>query len=525
LSAPGGSGRRSASASARSLYQRCADPAYRRIRAACRPADCRVPQRACRGRSQAARLGQRRRLVAIDDLADITYRYDEPAQKIFFTVGDKLRASKKYDASGRSAGAIPARSDFGGVLNYNLFTATSGVFDPSANVFQGVSLTLDGRAFSPYGTLSQSAILRRSLDQPTEALRLDTTFAYSDQDTLTTYRAGDTITGGLAWTRPIRIGGLQVQRNFAVRPDLITLPLPSVAGTAAVPSTVDVYVNNMKTFSQDIGTGPYQIANLPVVTGAGVARVVLRDSSGHETVTSQPFYASPSLLAPGVWDFSVEAGLPRRSYGTAFDTYVADPVASASLRRGIFDWLTVESHAEGGARLVNGGAAGVMRLGTAGVVSAAGATSYQTGSNGFQTYVSYETLLLGMRINASSQRTFGHYEDLASVTAQYQPAGGISPQGILALFQRLRLLRSSAPAYGRIRIRPGSSIASPSACPFLLTANRAWARASSMSLAPRAPAPRSSARLGRAGCLSTPRSSRPRSPIMETREIPAFSPA
>ena len=61
------------------------------------------------------------------------------------------------------------------------------------------------------------------------------------------YRAGDTISGRtLAWTRPIRLGGLQVQRNFALRPDLVTLPLPSYSGSAAVPSTVDVYVNNIK---------------------------------------------------------------------------------------------------------------------------------------------------------------------------------------------------------------------------------------------------------------------------------------
>jgi outer membrane usher protein len=41
-----------------------------------------------------------------------------------------------------------------------------------------------------------------------------------------TYRAGDTINGGLAWTRPIRIGGLQAQRNFGLRRFVITPPLP-----------------------------------------------------------------------------------------------------------------------------------------------------------------------------------------------------------------------------------------------------------------------------------------------------------
>ena len=147
--------------------------------------------------------------------------------------------------------------------------------------------------------------MRTSSDNQAEALRLNTTFAYSDEQSLITYRAGDVMSSGLAWTRPIRMGGAQVQRNFGLRPDLITLPLPAAVGSAALPSTVDVYLNNIKTFSQDVGAGPYRINNLPVVSGSGTARVVLRDSSGRETESSLPFYASPNLLAAGLYDFSV----------------------------------------------------------------------------------------------------------------------------------------------------------------------------------------------------------------------------
>lgn len=362
-------------------------------------------------------------LVIIDNFPDVAYIFDEQAQKIFFKVGDALRMTKRYDASNGSAGRVPARTDTGAVLNYDIFSATNNFSDPNGQLFGGTSLTLDGRAFSQYGTLSQSAILLTSFNQQAEAIRLNSTYAYTDQTTLTTYRAGDAISGGLAWTRPIRIGGFQAQRNFGVRPDLVTLPLPSVTGTAAVPSTVDVYINNMKTFSQNIGTGPYQISNIPVVTGGGIARVVLSDSSGHQTVSSQPFYASSSLLAPGLLDFSVEAGLPRVSYGTTSDSYVSDPVASVNLRRGIFDWLTIESHAETGNGLVNGGAGAVVRLGATGALSGAVAASHQTGNTGLQPYLSYETYLLGVRINASTQRTFGPYQDLAAVTARFQPNG------------------------------------------------------------------------------------------------------
>jgi outer membrane usher protein len=367
-------------------------------------------------------------IVALDEIAGLTYRYDIPGQRVFFTMADTLRATKVYPATSVPEAITAVQAGYGAVLNYNLFAASTGDFHNSFG-FNGVSATLDARAFSPFGTLSQTAIVRTSAITQAGtsgqggALRLDTTFAYSDPTTLTTYRAGDTIAGGLAWTRPVRLGGFQAQRNFGLRQDLVTLPLTSASGSAAVPSTVDVYINNLKTYSQDVGAGPFQITNIPVITGGGEARVVLRDAAGHETQTTSPFYVSPSLLAPGLSDFSLEAGLPRINYGTTVDAYVNKPVASGSWRQGIFDWLTLESHAEAGAGLVNGGAGAVVRTGGFGVVSFALAGSHYGGSTGLQPYASYEAAIGPFTFNASSQMTLGNYNDLASVTARFQSGG------------------------------------------------------------------------------------------------------
>ena len=105
------------------------------------------------------------------------------------------------------------------------------------------------------------------------------------------------------------------------------------------PGTDEIYINNVKTFSQDVNTGPFLLSNLPAITGSGTARVILRDSSGHTTESVLPFYVSANLLAPGMFDYSVEAGLPRLSYGTTGDRYLGTPLASASARYGAFDWL------------------------------------------------------------------------------------------------------------------------------------------------------------------------------------------
>ena len=329
-------------------------------------------------------IGQRRfpeEIVMLDDIPGLKYAYDEPGQTIRITVDNAKRRGQTFDVSGGGP-RLRAQTGWGALLNYDLLGTTDNVLTMRDLLRPGASLTVDGRAFSPYGTFEQSGIVNSDPNRESDALRLNSTFEYSDQDHLTTFRAGDVINGGLPWTRPLRLGGFQAQSDFALRPDLITMPMPTLGGIAAVPSTVDVYVNNIKAFSQDVAPGPFSINNIPLITGAGNAQLVVTDSSGNVTKTTAPFFASASLLSPGLMSWSVEGGLPRLYYGSASDDYVESPVGSATLRRGIFDWMTAESHVEGGAGVVNGGLGAVVKTGAFGVASAALAASDYSGSVG-----------------------------------------------------------------------------------------------------------------------------------------------
>ncbi len=343
------------------------------------------------------------------------YRYDETTQSIAFNLNNDQRVARAFNALGASTPVVPITSSWGSVLNYTLFgTQTSGT--DRWLTFNGGSATLDGRIFSPYGTLSQTGILGTTTTRDMTALRLDSTYTYSDPESLITYRAGDAISGGLNWTRPIRFGGVQMQRNFGLRSDLVTAPLPTFSGSAAVPSTLDVYMNNTKTYSQDVPPGPFQVNNLPLISG-GEARLVLRDASGREIETTMPFYTSPRMLREGLTYFSMEAGAPRVNYGTNSDSYIDKAFASASVRHGLSEWLTLEGHGEGGGGLYNGGVGALVRAGNYGIVSLAASGSAYSGQGGFQAYAGFETKFWGLTVNASSMRTFGDYNDLASVTA------------------------------------------------------------------------------------------------------------
>lgn len=374
-------------------------------------------------------------VVFLDSLPGIRYDYDMPAQRLLVTAADNRRIPKVYDLRPEQKAKVAPRTDYGAVLNYNVFAASDNSTGLPRFNFQGASTTLDARVFTPFGTASQSGILRSAPDNDNAFLRLDSRFTYSDPARMMTYVAGDAITNGFAWTRPIRIGGFQAGRNFALRPDLVTMPLPSASGSAAVPSTLDVYVNNIKAFSQDVQAGPYNVTNIPAVTGAGDAKVVVRDASGRETQTSLPFFTSSWLLKPSLTDFSVEVGAPRQFYGTSDDSYVARPVVSASLRRGITDSLTLESHGEGGLGLVNGGVGVAFRTGSFGVADVALSASRFDNRTGLQAYGAYSVQARGLNLNVSTLRRFGDYSDLASVTSALRPGMDLNIAGTAPFYK------------------------------------------------------------------------------------------
>lgn len=351
--------------------------------------------------------------IALESISGVQYKVDERTQTISITAPPERQVTRIYNAASANA-AVAARSDYGAVLNYSLFGANGFAFSQPGFDFSGASATLDARIFSKFGVLSQSGILGTTTFRDTNALRLDSTYTYTDQNALLNYRIGDSITGGLAWSRPIRFGGIQIQRNFGVRSDLVVSPLPSLSGSAAVPSTVDVYVNNVRMLSQNVGAGPYTIANLPVLSG-GHARVVVRDSAGREIESNLPFYSSPALLRPGLLDFSAELGFPRLNYATLSDNYVSDAFASLSARYGLLDWLTLETRGELSERLYNFGIGLVARTGSFGIISIAASGSLSEQMKGSQIYAAYETKVFGAHLNLSTQRTFSEYNDLASI--------------------------------------------------------------------------------------------------------------
>lgn len=353
----------------------------------------------------------------------LAYRYDEAKQRIYFNVSEEQRVAKIYDSRGERPAVPPTTQSWGALVNYIIFASSSSSISHLIPRFSTVNASLDMRMFSPVGQLTQTGIVGNQSNydlfryRSAGGLRLDTTYTYMDEDRLITYRAGDVITGGFEWTRSVRLGGAQVQRNFTIRPDLVTAPLPSISGSAAVPSTVDVFVNGARVMTQQVGDGPFRVTNLPVATSGANAEVIIRDASGRETRKELALFSGERLLAEGLFDFTMEAGFSRRFYAFRSNNYDNHFVGSGGFRYGFSNSLTLKGHAEGGAGVANGGAGALFSLGSYGTVETALSGSFGVGGSGAQAYASYSYVSgSGISLSLSSQRAFGNYEDLAART-------------------------------------------------------------------------------------------------------------
>ncbi len=360
--------------------------------------------------------------VDMGALTGISYRVDEPHQTIDLTIDDALR--KPYAIGRQRAAPPPAIAGKGLIVNYDLYGQTTGT--PASG---SIALSSEQRWFSPVGVLSNAGIAMNEAGDE-RYVRASTSYQIDDAENMTTYAAGDAVSSALGWSRSVRVGGFQISRNFSLQPNLITFPVPELAGSAALPSTVDLYVNGVRQLSSQVPSGPFLINGAGTVTGAGLATVVVRDAMGRAVSTSLPLYVDNRLLAAGLSSFSVEGGLLRYGYGLDSFDYSGHPVMSGTYRLGVSDWLTMESHGEATPQLVDSGIGALVRLGEAGVINAAlagstdsassgtmgsGAVGSGTTGSGTQATLGYQIITMAFSLSAQTTYAFGRYADLAAI--------------------------------------------------------------------------------------------------------------
>lgn len=237
-------------------------------------------------------------------------------------------------------------------------------------------------AFNRWGSGSAKFFAQHNqTGESPEWIRLDTQWRKDNPQTMHTLTLGDTFSRGTGWSGGVRFGGLQWGSNYSTQPEFVTLPLMSMAGEAALPSTVDLYINNALRLQREISPGPFSIDEIPTVTGDGQAKLVVRDILGREKIITQDFYSSQQLLRMGLNEYSLEFGAIRENYGRSSNDY-GRMMAAATWRRGLSNRFTLQTHAQALSDQ------GLLGLGTysvlpwGGILSLAAAASYKDDRRG-----------------------------------------------------------------------------------------------------------------------------------------------
>jgi len=282
-------------------------------------------------------LPDNQRGYTLESISGLTYKVDHRRMTLAITAPATAFTGSAID-QGRGGGSPPNLAPLGFYFDYDA-SVNSG-----DDGFDSYGALVEGVAFNKWGSTVAGMVLRGDRESD-EAVRTETFWQRDLPGPMETLVLGDTIGSGGAWSRPARYAGIRWARDFSLRPGFITMPMPSISGSAALPSTVDVLINNRLQQSERVDPGPFELTNVPVTSGAGEINLIVRDLLGRETVVAQSYYLSPRLLAKGLSDFSLEAGVLRENYGSESNDY-GDSFAAGTYRYGLTPALTGETHIE-----------------------------------------------------------------------------------------------------------------------------------------------------------------------------------
>lgn len=353
----------------------------------------------------------------LDAIPGLRYRLDEAAQELQLEIplADFLPSNFNLAAGLRRSPRVSP----GGFFNYDLLTQQS-------TNSQASNAQFEAGLFNQHG-VGTTTVLWKNRGAPHDFTRLETAWTHDDPESVSRFQLGDSISRAGTWGRAVRFGGLQWRTSFDTQPGFVTFPQPSATGIAALPSTVDVYVNNAQRASQAVQPGPFEISNVPVITGAGEVQLVVRDLLGRQQVITQRYYASPSLLREGLSDHSYEVGFDRLDYSLLGNHY-GKPFATATHRYGVSNRFTRELRAEVLSSQQTAGVGGAYLWPDFGVAQAAVAASHGPDGDGALFMAGMEQVSRKFSWSVQDQISSPRFTELSWVFGNVRPRNTLSLQ-------------------------------------------------------------------------------------------------
>jgi len=278
---------------------------------------------------------------------------------------------QSFDASGGPIKNVDTKLISGAYFNYDVTLSQNDDINYLAGVEELDYFTENGVysysfLFQTEAVKSNFSKIKSVTQKQNKFTRLQTNWTYEDVDKMTNWRVGDSITKAAFWSNATRFAGIKYATNFAVRPNLLTYPLLDFRGKSELPSSIEIFSNSIPIYNAKASMGDFDVSNIPIITGRGDLIVKTQDITGKVETITIPYYASPSLLRPGLSNFSYEAGFQRQDFTIDSNDYKY-LVLNTDYMLGMTDYLTSGGHFE---FLKNNGAVGVtnnLKIGNFGV--------------------------------------------------------------------------------------------------------------------------------------------------------------
>ena len=232
--------------------------------------------------------------------------------------------------------------------------------------------------------------------------REGTRLVYDDLRRTARYTAGDLqpISRGFSGASPM--AGASIVRVYAdLEPQRNIQPRGQRSFTLTRPSTIETIVNGQTVQQTRLNPGTYDIGDFPFAQGSNDVRLIIRDDTGREEVVSFSLNFDRTLLAAGLTEFGLYAGV-EAPFSLNGRRYSDRPVFSGFYRRGLTDELT----AGGNFQLTNKGGVGgaeIVWAAPLGTLAFNLAASKNEGiGSGYAANVGYEFTQLGSNNNSRS---------------------------------------------------------------------------------------------------------------------------
>ena len=295
-------------------------------------------------------------------------------------------------------------------LNYDAVQSNS-------NYYTNTSALPEVLLFTPNGIFRNSNLISK-INHIHKSVRLETNFVTEFPSSATRLRMGDGITRSNAWATTNRVTGIQIGTNFSNQQNFIYYPIPSIRGNSALQTPIDVFVNSSKIYSSTINQGPYEIQNIPVITGAGNIAVETTDLLGQKVYVDAPYYVSPDLLKKGLHDYTLEVGKVRNNYGLKSNSY-GQAIGLVTHRYGFADNFTIENNVQASPDTKVYGVTPTVLLGDLAVLSATGAISRTHQDTGKLGQISLQRTSKTVSFGVNILRQTNKFRDIGSINSQH----------------------------------------------------------------------------------------------------------